>query len=318
MRADRSETKTLDVQSRVVGTHEPVLVAETLGLLALQPGMRVVDATVGAGGLAEAILERIGKDGLLIGIDRDPAMIELSRSRFRGDHRAALFQAAFSDLAQVIERSGTDLVDALVLDLGLNSIQLGDPARGFSFKAEGPLDMRYDPSQEVTAEQLINQVEELALADLIYRYGGERRSRRIARAIVRERRREKIRDTARLARLIERAAGARGRIHPATRTFQALRIAVNEELSELETALVQAEKVLRVGGRVVVISFHSLEDKIVKEYFREGERRGSWQRLTKKPVRPSAREERGNPRSRSARLRAARWMGDTREGEEKK
>ncbi len=304
--------------------HLPVLPRETLALLAAQPGEVVVDATVGQGGHAEALLEAIGPAGRLLGIDRDPAALDaagrvLARfgGRFvalRGDHR---------DFARLLGDAGVRLVDGVLLDLGVSSAQLDDPERGFSFSADGPLDMRMDPDSELTAARLLAELSEQELARIFWRYGEERRSRAIARAIVRERTRGPLLRTVQLARLLERALGAAGRrsrIHPATRTFQALRITVNGELEALDSSLAQAVAALRSGGRLVVIAFHSLEDRIVKNSFRTlanpcvcppalpvcGCGRQSQIRiLTSRPLRPSPAEIASNPRSRSARLRAA-------------
>lgn len=282
--------------------HVPVLVDEVLELLALREGMTVVDATVGAGELAGRIAERIGEQGKLLGIDRDPQMLEVAAERLGAYPQVVLEQSTFSRLREVAAKHDIGVVDAIILDLGLNSIQLADPKRGFSFQGTGPLDMRMDLTEPRTAADILNHADELALAELIYRYGEERFSRRIARAIVAAR---PLRSTEELARVVERAAGRRGRIHPATRTFQALRIVVNDELGELERVLPAARELLRSGGRLGVISFHSLEDRIVKQFFAEGERQGDWQRLFRKPVEPGPDEVAANPRSRSARLRVA-------------
>jgi 16S rRNA (cytosine1402-N4)-methyltransferase len=287
------------------GKHLSVMVEEALEYLALHPGMVVVDATLGAGGLAERIADRIGEGGRLIAIDRDPAMIKLAGARLTGRPQVELYQSAFSRIAEIVNEASLDSVEGIVFDLGLNSIQLADPDRGFSFRHDGPLDMRFDPTGSVTAAEIVNRSEEIALADILYRYGGERRSRRIAHAIVQARSKQPIQTTGELAGIVERAVG-RGRLHPATKTFQALRIVVNEELSQLEQALQAAEEVLAPGGRIVVISFHSLEDRIVKQFFAKGERQGDWQRLTKKVVKPSAEEVVSNSRARSAKLRAAK------------
>lgn len=286
--------------------HTPVLVDEVLELLALEEGMTVVDATVGAGELASRIAERIGERGKLLGIDRDPRMLEVARERLGAYPQVALEQSTFSRLREVAAKHDIGVVDAVILDLGLNSIQLGDSQRGFSFQSAGPLDMRMDETESRSAADILNHADELALAELIYRYGEERFSRRIARAIVAAR---PLSSTEELARVVERAvprgSGSRRRIHPATRTFQALRIVVNDELGELERVLPATQELLRSGGRLGVISFHSLEDRIVKQFFAEGERQGEWQRLYRKPVEATPEEVAANPRARSARLRVA-------------
>lgn len=287
-------------------THIPVLVDEVLELLALEEGMTVVDATVGAGELSSRIAERIGEKGKLLGIDRDPRMLQVAGERLRAYPQVVLEQSTFSRLREVAAKHGLNKVDAIVADLGMSSIQLDDPKRGFSFRTSGPLDMRMDESESRRAADILNHADELALSELIYRYGEEKFSRRIARAIVSER---PLQNTEQLAALVERVvprgSGNRRRIHPATRTFQALRIVVNDELGELERVLPAAKDLLKDGGRLGVISFHSLEDRIVKHFFAEGERRGEWQRLTRKPVEPRPEEVAANSRSRSARLRVA-------------
>ncbi len=265
-----------------------------------------MDATVGLGGHAEAILERILPGGRLIGLDRDPEAIAVARrrlSRFQGAFQ--LVQADFAHLREVLQDLGIAQVQGVLMDLGVSALQLTSPHRGFSFSLPGPLDMRMDPSSPVTAADLVNRLSEPELADLLRRYGEEPFARRIARAIVRRR---PIHTTQELREAVVQAVPRRAwprRIDVATRTFQALRIAVNRELEALEQALPQAVEVLSPGGRLVVISFHSLEDRIVKHFLR---RTGGLRVLTPKPVRPSREEVRHNPRARSARLRAAEKM----------
>jgi 16S rRNA (cytosine1402-N4)-methyltransferase len=287
--------------------HEPVMVAEVTELLG---GRRaVVDMTVGAGGHAGALLA--SGVGRVVGVDRDPVAVALASdrlARFGERYRSVL--ALHSDVAE--ELAGEE-IDGIVYDLGLSSMQLDRPERGFGYRHDGPLDMRMGGgaagapagANEPSAADLVNQLPERELADLIFRYGGERRSRRIAAAIVRRR---PIRSTDQLAGVVVSAVGRRpGGPHPARRTFQALRIAVNRELEELAASLPQAVGFLAPGGRVVVISYHSLEDAIVKRTFREDERLHV---LTKKPLRPSNEEVARNPRARSARLRAAERVGE--------
>ena len=295
--------------------HVPVLLKEAIDFLAVRRGGTYIDCTVGLGGHSLEIAKRLGAPGHLIGFDKDPKALEIaetvvgSRSSVVGQHRSwpkvELRHGSFATLADD-RRLTTEGVDGILADLGVSSLQFSDPARGFSFQAEGPLDMRMNPMSEPTAEQVVNQFDERELADLIYEFGEERRSRRIARAIVRSR---PIRTTAQLAAVVSAAARpmnqAERRIHPATRTFQALRIFVNRELDDLGTLLEAAPQVLKPGGRLVIISFHSLEDRIVKDAMREGARRGQYKVLTKKPVTPGADEIASNPRARSAKLRAA-------------
>jgi len=268
-------------------------------------GGTYIDATVGLGGHSYEIAKRLGAPGHLIGLDKDPAALEMARAKLTGEDfpKVTLLQCSFSEVG---ERFSRNFADGLLADIGVSSLQLDDAARGFSFQAEGPLDMRMDPQSERTAEQVVNHLDERELADVIYEFGEERRSRRIARAIVRSR---PIRSTVHLADVISAAArpmnSEQRRIHPATRTFQALRIFVNRELDDLRALLEAAPRILKPEGRVVVISFHSLEDRIVKDAFREAAKQGSMKLLTKKPLMATEEESDRNPRARSAKLRAA-------------
>jgi 16S rRNA (cytosine1402-N4)-methyltransferase len=304
-------------------SHVPVLLKEAIDFLAVRRGGTYIDATVGLGGHSYEIAKRLGAPGHLIGLDKDPAALEiagfrLSASGFRTqmdpeagsrEPRAdwpeiTLLHRSFAEIAKGVQAA---TVDGILADIGVSSLQLDDAARGFSFQADGPLDMRMDPRSERTAEQVVNHLDERQLADVIYEFGEERRSRRIARAICRSR---PIRSTAHLAEIISAAArpmnSEQRRIHPATRTFQALRIFVNRELEDLQALLEAAPRILKPGGRVVVISFHSLEDRIVKDAFREGAIKDKHFRvLTKKPVTATELESDRNPRARSAKLRAA-------------
>ncbi|MCH7522271.1 MAG: 16S rRNA (cytosine(1402)-N(4))-methyltransferase RsmH [Chloroflexi bacterium] len=299
--------------------HAPVMVAEVLRYLSVQPGGRFVDCTVGGGGHSLAILEAAAPGGLLLGIDADADAVEIARTRLQSHTDSVrLSQANFRDLAAVCRKANFIPVHGVLFDLGVSSYQLSAEGRGFSFQAEAPLDMRFGESQTVTAHEIVNTYSERDLADLIWRYGEEPASRRIARAIVGAR---PLATTSELAAVISRAAGgARRRIHPATRTFQALRIAVNDELNALTSALGQALDVLGRGGRLVVIAFHSLEDRIVKQFMRRESRdcicppeapactcghRARLRLVTKGAARPSQEEVAVNRRSRSARLRAA-------------
>ena len=288
--------------------HVPVLLSEVLALLDPQPGDRVLDATVGGGGHARELARRIGSRGILVGVDRDDNAIDAARDAL-SDVEATVYlkRANFSELEGELDECGQDEVDVALFDFGMSSMQVDDGERGFSFRNDGPLDMRMDRREATTAEDIVNETPEDELADLIYRLGEERESRRIARAIVRERLKERIRTTVRLAALIERAKrNRRGRIHPATKVFQALRMAVNREIESLTAALEAAWRRLAPGGRMAAISFHSIEDRIVKNVFRDKAKAGEAELLTKKVVRASEEECERNPRSRSAKLRVLR------------
>jgi len=289
--------------------HVPVLLEESLNFLNVRAGGVVVDCTLGFGGHSLAIAKRLGGSGRLICFDRDEQAMELAKARLAGlaselggeMPTVEFVGRPFSEIAEVIS-PGT--LDGLLADFGVSSMQLDEAHRGFSFRSEGPLDMRMDTRSGLTAEQVVNQADEEDLANLIYEFGEERRSRRIARAIVRAR---PLSTTAELARVISAVAPPiKGdHLHPATKTFQALRIRVNDELGEIQTLLKSAGSLLRPGGRVVMISFHSLEDRLVKDSFRESARLGELEILTKKPVTAIEQEALRNPRSRSAKLRAA-------------
>lgn len=289
--------------------HVPVMLSEVMSWLREGPGETYLDCTVGYGGHAAKLLEEGGPATVVVGIDQDPNAIAASKARLAEyGQRARLFKGHFMDLKRFLSGAGVPRVDGVLFDLGVSSPQFDEPERGFSFRADGPLDMRMDQSSGRTAAELVNGLPESDLADLIYQYGEERFSRRIARAIVKAREDRPVRSTRELATIIESAvpgAYRRGRIHCATRTFQALRIAVNAELDALEAALRDAVDVLSPGGRICVISFHSLEDRIVKRTFR-GLSQGldaGLRLLTKKPQVPTDEECRANPRARSAKLR---------------
>ncbi len=291
------------------GSHEPVLVDEILFWLQCKPGGVYVDCTLGYAGLATRILDRTAPDGILVGIDRDAAALAESRARLHDVMaRVRLKHGNFSELKAMVAETGLLRVDGVIFDLGVSSPQLDRPERGFSFREDGPLDMRMDQREGRTAADLIRDLPETELADVIYQLGEERYSRRIARAIVQARMQGAIETTRELAAVVERAVPAsyrHGRIHCATRTFQALRIAVNRELDVLEPALRDAVDILSPGGRVCAVSFHSLEDRIVKHTFRAlaNGPEASVRVLTKKPVIASEVERDHNPRSRSAKLR---------------
>lgn len=287
-----------------VPQHRSVLADEVVHWLRPQGSMVLVDGTLGAGGHTRALVERLGPGGQVIALDRDPAALK-SAEKELADLPVKLVWSNFSELPEALAQLEIPLVDGVVLDVGLSSDQLADRERGFSFDLDGPLDMRFDPTEGEPAWQLLERLDAEALANLIYRYGEERYSRRIARRIVDERRRQPIRTSAELARLVRLAVPkprGRQRIDPATRTFQALRIAVNDELTSLEQALARLPDCLRPGGRLAIISFHSLEDRLVKQAFRDDPR---YHVLTRKPIRPSEQEIASNARSRSAKLRVA-------------
>ena len=326
MRTDSTDTPDRGGHGAV--GHVPVLLKEAIDFLAVKRGGTYLDATVGVGGHSLEIARRLGAPGHLIGFDKDPAALERARERLKpvdscsssvaseaavqrlttSNQRPELDWPAVTlihgSFAEAGERVAPASLDGLMVDLGVSSLQLSDPARGFSFQAEGPLDMRMNPMSGETAEQVVNHIDERELADVIYEFGEERRSRRIARAIVRSR---PIRTTKQLVEVISAAARSmkHERIHPATRTFQALRIFVNRELDDLKALLEAAPRVLKPGGRLVVISFHSLEDRMVKDALRDGAKQGWYRLLTKKPVTASEEEIDRNPRSRSAKMRAA-------------
>ncbi len=284
--------------------HVPVLLEPVVRWLEPRPGMVLVDGTLGGGGHARALAAGLGPDGMLIGLDRDPAAIDAARENLRR-LPVRLIQANFCDLPEVLDQLAIPAIDGVVLDLGLSSDQLADRSRGFSFSSDGPLDLRFDPLSGEPARRLINRLSAEHLTQLISRYGEERYSPRIARAIVERRRRHPIETSAELAELIRDCVPnppGGHRIDPATRTFQALRIAVNDELKSLEIVLRRIPDRLRPGGRLAVISFHSLEDRRVKEAFLADAR---LKILTRRPVRPDEQEVNDNPRARSAKLRVA-------------
>jgi 16S rRNA (cytosine1402-N4)-methyltransferase len=302
----------------MVDEHVPVLYKEVLAWLQPRPDGRYIDATLGGGGHASGILAASAPNGRLLGLDADPEAIAFASDILRPFGERVVLRAGNARHLEAIARPlGFSQVDGVLLDLGLSSRQLADAERGFSFSQDGPLDMRLNSSQGQNAADLVNHLPETELAELLWRYGEERHSRRIARAIVAGR---PLTTTGQLADLVVRIVGRREKIHPATRTFQALRIAVNDELEALDQALPQARDLLRPGGRVAVIAFHSLEDRLVKRFYQRESRdclcppevlvcvcehKATLRVLTSKPVRPTADEIARNPRSRSARLRVA-------------
>ena len=304
--------------------HIPVLFQEVLNGLQIKPGGRYIDATVGGGGHAAGILDSSAPDGSLLALDRDPAALGTACAQLTSyGERVRFVHTSFVHLKEVAHAQGFVPVDGILFDLGLSSLQLADSDRGFSFMKEGPLDMRFDPqSVGPDAAALVNELPVKELTRILYRYGDERHSRRIAEAIAAAR---PLRTTQELVAVIEQTIGRRGRIHPATRTFQALRIAVNDELRVLEDVLPQAVEILTPGGRLAVISFHSLEDRVVKKFMRRENRdcicaprmpictcdhQATLQLIVRKPIRPTSDEVAANPRSRSGRLRIAERMAD--------
>jgi 16S rRNA (cytosine1402-N4)-methyltransferase len=299
--------------------HQPVLYKEIIHALQPHTSGRYVDGTLGAGGHARGILEASAPDGRLLGLDLDPQALSIARKILAPyEHRIHLAQASYTSLPAQLKRLGWDEVDGIVLDLGASSMQFDTANRGFSFLQDAPLDMRFGPHVPQTAADIVNSYSERELADLIYEYGEERDSRKIARAIVKAR---PLHTTRELVAAIEAVSPRRGdRLHPATRTFQALRIAVNEELTSIQEVLPQAVTALRTGGTLAVISFHSLEDRIVKDFFRgqsqdlvnppyeriyEKDRRATLKEVNRKPITASEEETKNNPRARSAKLRIA-------------
>lgn len=288
--------------------HIPVMVREVEALLDLKAGATVVDCTLGLGGHSTAMTRILGPQGHLIALDQDAQAIEKARERLKGfEGRLDIVKSNFRKIDEVLGSLGVSEVDGVLFDLGVSSLQLDDAERGFSFRSEGPLDMRMDQDAPVSAFELVNSLSEEEIAGILWRYGEERFSRRIAAGIVRARSARPLETTKELADIVAKAMPYRfghDGVHPATRSFQAIRIAVNQELDVLEQTLGTAFGHLKVGGRLCVISFHSLEDRIVKDRFRELAQKGCAALLTKKPLRPADDEAQANPRSRSARVRA--------------
>lgn len=293
--------------------HEPVLLAEVLEMLRPSAGEVVVDCTVGFGGHAGPMLEMVRQEGLLLGIDLDKECIESCRERLVGlGGNFDLYRGNFGDTEQILSRLGGRKADVILADLGVNSRQFDQAGRGFSFNQDGPLRMTMSQGAEPDAEEMVNNLGEQELGEIIREYGQERHWRKVARYICRARGEKRIQTTKELAGIVMRAigpAGRRQRIHPATRTFQALRIAVNQELENLRRLLAGAQELLGEGGRIGIISFHSLEDRLVKHSFRQQAKEGVLRLLSKSPVRPTEQERRENPRSRSAKFRVAERVG---------
>lgn len=296
----------------------PVLLDEMLEIIRPRTGRVYFDGALGAGGWSEALLEASGPDGRVIATDLDPDALERSRERLRayGDRFTAV-HAGFHHATEVVRSLGYERIDGAALDLGLSSNQLEDPERGFSFRSDGPLDMRFDTTSGRSLAEVLDSTTAERLADIIYRYGEERHARKVARMIIEARNQRRLKTVADLADAVRRAVRRTGKLDPATRTFQALRIAVNEEIANLEKALTDIPGLLNPGARFCVVSYHSIEDRLVKTAFREQTKGSAGRRLiTRKPIRPSEEEIARNPRSRSARLRAIEAPSESPEGAE--
>lgn len=284
--------------------HLPVMREKVVEMLNVKQNGIYVDATTGLGGHADAVLQRMGSDGRLIGIDRDDEALQRAKERL-SDSRVILMQGDFADMEYLLSADGITAVDGVLFDLGVSSMQLKSPRRGFSFASDAPLDMRMDRNQKLSAFDIVNRYPEHALEKIFHEFGEERLARRIAKAITQWRERKLIETCAELSRIVEKVYGIRGRIHPATRTFQALRIAVNQELAQLTKGLHASMNLLKQGGRICVISYHSLEDRIVKHFLADEAKKKVLRIITKKPITPAPEELRTNPSSRSAKLRVA-------------
>jgi len=302
--------RVFDAMSKIDQTHKPVMCSEILKLLRLRPAMVVLDVTIGCGGHSSRILEQILPGGRLLGIDRDRESLEIAKNALSAFGNAVnLVYGNFRDLDKIAQMIGIDKVDAIIFDLGLSSVQLSDPKRGFSFMLEGPLDMRMDRSSSIQAYDLINNLNEEEISSILWLFGQERFHDRIAHLLVTERRKTAINTTSQVADIVCRAIPPRyyrfSHIHPATRTFQAIRIAVNRELEALDEGIKKAIELLKEKARIATLSFHSLEDRIAKINFRSAQTEGKVKIITPKPIRPSTEEMVQNPSSRSARLRVA-------------
>lgn len=284
--------------------HLPVMVKEAIKVLNPIPGGIYMDATIGPGGHAEEILKLIGSEGKLIGIDRDDEALRVAQKRLLNE-RLILKKGNFSDMENLLHRDGISEVDGIIFDLGVSMIQMKDPERGLSFNSDKRLDMRMDREQDLSAWDIVNRYPEKELEKILREFGEERLSRKISETIVRKRRIKPIDTCSELSGIVERLYRTRGRVHPATKTFQALRIEVNNELDELTRGLDSSLRLLKKGGRLCTISYHSLEDRIVKHFMAQSSKRGLLRVMTKKPMTPGSEELRTNPSSRSAKLRAA-------------
>jgi 16S rRNA (cytosine1402-N4)-methyltransferase len=284
--------------------HQPVLQDVVLDMLNLRQDGTYVDATIGPGGHSEHIIKSLGSAGRLIGIDRDPEALKIAAERLP-DKRVTLMRGRFSDMEHLLLQAGISQIDGVLFDLGISMVQMRDPLRGFSFLSDERLDMRMDREQAISAWEVVNKCSGKELETILKEYGEERLAHKIAQAIVRERSRKTIDTCSELSKLVAAVYGWRGKVHPATRTFQALRIEVNRELDQLDAGLDTSVRLLKKGGRMCVISYHSLEDRKVKHFLAENAKKGTIKILTKKPLIPQQEERRVNPSSRSAKLRAA-------------
>lgn len=288
----------------VESPHLPVMQKEVIEVLDPRQNGVYIDATVGPGGHSEEILKHIGPGGMLIGIDRDDEALKMAEKRL-SDRRVVLKRGSFADMESMIHAEGIASVDGVLFDLGLSMLQLKSPDKGFSFASDARLDMRMDRRQKLSAWDVVNRYPGKEIERILREFGEERLSRKIAGAITTRRQKKSIDTCSELSALVEGVYGGRGRFHPATRTFQALRIEVNRELDQLRSGLEATSRLLKSNGRLCVISYHSLEDRIVKHFLAEGSRKGMFRVITKKPLVPSPEETRSNPSSRSAKLRAA-------------
>jgi len=284
--------------------HLPVMGREMIEIISPVEGGIYVDATVGLGGHSEMLLSKIGQGGKVVGIDRDDNALARTAERLH-DSRLVLEKGSFSDMESILHSQGIDDVDGVLLDLGVSMMQLKDPVRGFSFNSNERLDMRMDSFQELSAWDVVNEYSERELVRILKEYGEEYRAVKIVRSIIHDRNNNSIDTCAELAEIINRAIGRTGKVHPATKTFQALRIEVNKELDELKKGLEASLRILRIGGRLCVISYHSLEDRVVKHFIKERAQADIVKQLLKKPLVPAMDEIRANPSSRSAKLRGA-------------
>lgn len=287
--------------------HQPVMLEEVLEALNPRPGGMYVDATIGPGGHSEEILKFIGSEGRLIGIDKDDEALSVAKERL-SNGRVILKRGNFSDMEDILLSEGISKVDGIFFDLGISMLQLKNPERGFSFTSAKRLDMRMDRRQELSAWDVVNKYSEKELQRILTQFGEERRSRKISKAIIDSRSKKTIDTCSELSNIVESVYGKKGRLHPATKTFQALRIEVNRELEELRKGLDSSLRLLKKGGRLCVISYHSLEDRIVKNFMADSSKKGLLKIITKKPTTPSHKERRSNPSSRSAKLRVAEKM----------
>ena len=298
-------------------SHIPVLIDEVIETTNPKPGEFFIDGTLGSGGHAEEIIKRLTPDGIFLGIDWDRSSLEEAKIKL-GEYgiRKIFLNENYASLSNILQRYNLPKAEGLLLDLGFSSMQIEESGKGFSFQKDEPLDMRYNPNEsKETAAEFINRATQDELARILWEYGEERQSRQIAKSIIEERRKEKILTTKQLVEIIEKTKKRQGKIHPATQTFQALRIYINQELENLQGVLKEIEGIVKEGGRIVVISFHSLEDRTIKQAFKKLEKEGRGRRINKKVIQPSWEEVQKNPRSRSAKLRALSLLSSPKDEE---